>query len=76
MQLTDRQAEVLRFVQRSVSMRGMPPTRAEIAAGLGLRSANSAEEHLQALERKGAIELLRGISRGIRVCRSAGELVA
>ena len=47
----------------------MPPTRAEIARGLGFRSANAAEEHLRALRRKGVIELIPGASRGIQVNR-------
>ena len=42
-------------------------SRAEIAAELGFKSANAAEEHLQALARKGAIELVSGTSRGIRL---------
>ena len=45
----------------------MPPTRAEIAAGLGFSTPSSAEDHLQALARKGAIELLPGASRGLRL---------
>ncbi len=45
----------------------MPPTRAEIAQRLGFRSPNAAEEHLKALARKGAIEIVSGASRGIRL---------
>jgi len=45
----------------------MPPTRAEIAAHLGFRSANAAEEHLRALQRKGCIQLIAGTSRGIQL---------
>ena len=65
--LTSRQGEVLFLIQRVIRETGMPPTRAEIAEQLGFRSANAAEEHLRALERKGAIELLPGTSRGIRL---------
>ncbi len=65
--LTPRQKEILSLIQRSVSESNMPPTRAEIARELGFRSVNAAEEHLRALQRKGAIELLPGISRGIRL---------
>ena len=65
--LTARQQEVLDLVKRVMSHTGSPPTRAEIAAELGFRSANAAEEHLQALARKGAIELVSGTSRGIRL---------
>jgi len=51
---------------------GFPPTRAEIAAQLGFRSANAAEDHLRALERKGYIEMLPGASRGIRLRENLG----
>lgn len=67
MSLTPRQAEVLDLIRRHLAETGFPPTRAEIARRLGFRSANAAEEHLRALARKGAIELLPGASRGIRV---------
>lgn len=65
--LTDRQQQILDLVQSAIARTGAPPTRAEIAAELGFRSANAAEEHLQALARKGVIELVGGTSRGIRL---------
>lgn len=66
-QLTPRQAEILAFIQDFVEESGMPPTRAEIARALGFRSANAAEDHLRALQRKGVIELIPGTSRGIQL---------
>lgn len=65
--LTARQTEVLDFIKQHIADTGYPPTRAGIAAKLGFRSPNAAEEHLKALDRKGAIEIIRGASRGIRV---------
>ena len=65
--LTERQQQVLKLIQRAIAQTGAPPTRAEIATELGFRSANAAEEHLQALSRKGVIELVSGTSRGIRL---------
>jgi len=65
--LTARQQQILDLIQSVISRTGAPPTRAEIAAELGFKSANAAEEHLQALARKGAIELVSGTSRGIRL---------
>lgn len=65
--LTARQQQILELIQNAIINTGAPPTRAEIAAELGFRSANAAEEHLQALARKGAIELVSGTSRGIRL---------
>lgn len=65
--LTPRQTQVLRLIQNRISESGMPPTRAEIAQELGFRSANAAEEHLRALQRKGVIDLIPGASRGIQL---------
>jgi repressor LexA len=65
--LTPRQTEILRLIQRTVQATGMPPTRKEIADELGFRSPNAAEDHLRALERKGVITLLPGSSRGIQL---------
>lgn len=65
--LTARQEEVLQLIKNNIEDTGYPPTRAEIAQELGFRSANAAEEHLRALARKGAIEMVPGASRGIRL---------
>jgi repressor LexA len=65
--LTPRQQQILSLIRQHLADHGHPPTRAEIAQQLGFKSPNAAEEHLQALARKGAIELLPGASRGIRV---------
>lgn len=65
--LTARQSEILELIKDNLQATGMPPTRAEIASKLGFRSANAAEEHLKALARKGVIEIMPGMSRGIRL---------
>ncbi len=65
--LTPRQQQVLDLIRDKIEDSGMPPTRAEIARELGFRSANAAEEHLKALAKKQAIEIIPGASRGIRV---------
>lgn len=70
--LTARQAEILQLIRDFVQSTGFPPTRADIAQVLGFKSANAAEDHLRALERKGYIELLPGASRGIRLAEGTG----
>ncbi len=65
--LTARQTEVLDFIKSYMSETGYPPTRADIAQELGFKSANASEEHLKALARKGAIEMIPGTSRGIKL---------
>ncbi|NKB97683.1 MAG: transcriptional repressor LexA [Pseudomonadales bacterium] len=69
--LTARQAEILELIRQYISDTGYPPTRADIAQELGFRSPNAAEEHLKALARKGAIEMIPGTSRGIRLPENA-----
>src|SRR5918999_1263785 len=73
--LTERQDEILRLIRELTEVSGYPPTRAEIAERMGFRSVNAAEQHLRALEKKGAIEISSGASRGIRVLddRPAGR---
>lgn len=66
-QLTPRQSQILHMIQEFIADYGMPPTRAEIARELGFKSANAAEDHLRALQRKGVLELLPGASRGIQL---------
>jgi repressor LexA len=71
--LTPRQEQILNLIKDAIDNTGFPPTRAEIANELGFKSANAAEEHLQALARKGAIEISPGTSRGIRLIGASVE---
>lgn len=72
-QLTPRQSQILNMIQEFILETGMPPTRAEIARELGFKSANAAEDHLRALQRKGVLELVPGTSRGIQLKDSLRE---
>ncbi len=72
-QLTPRQKEILELIQSFIDEYGMPPTRADIARELGFKSANAAEEHLRALQKKGVLELIPGASRGIQLKDSLRE---
>jgi repressor LexA len=66
--LSPKQLEVLEFIRAFIREHHSPPTRGEIAAGLGLKNRQGIDQHLRSLETKGAIELISGISRGIRLC--------
>ncbi len=70
LKLTARQEQILNLIKDAIQNTGFPPTRAEIANELGFKSTNAAEEHLQALARKGVIEIAAGTSRGIRLLES------
>ena len=67
LKLTARQQQIFDLIRDNLEETGYPPTRAEIAQKLGFKSANAAEDHLKALARKGAIEMIPGASRGIRI---------
>jgi repressor LexA len=68
--LTPKQLEVLAFIRRFMVSGGLPPTRGEIAEGLRLKNRQGIDQHLRALAAKGAIELIPGISRGIRLAEA------
>jgi len=70
--LTKRQQEILTMIRDFMDDSGFPPTRADICRVMGFNSPNAAEEHLRTLERKGAIEMLAGASRGIRLKQASG----
>lgn len=76
LKLTARQQEILNLIKAAVDRTGFPPTRAEIAAALGFKSPNAAEDHLRALARKGAITLTAGASRGIRLVEDTESTTA
>lgn len=73
--LTDRQRQILDLIKTIIAETGAPPTRAEISTALGFKSANAAQEHLQALAQKGMIDLVSGASRGIRLRGEAKLMV-
>ncbi len=66
-ELTQRQSQVLEMARQYKRQHGYPPTRAEISAHFGFKSANAAEVLLRTLDRKGFIRLIRGVSRGIHL---------
>jgi repressor LexA len=68
--LSPKQLEVLAFIRRFMESGGLPPTRGEIAEGLRLKNRQGIDQHLRALAAKGAIELIPGISRGIRLAEA------
>ena len=74
-QLTARQAEILEVIRNHVAETGIPPSRPELAKILGIASTNGVFKHLDALAKKGAIELVPNAARGIRVLDTGLPLV-
>jgi repressor LexA len=70
--LTPRQAEILEAIRQQIAETGVPPSRPELAKALGIASTNGVFKHLDALAKKGAIELIPNSARGIRVMDEGG----
>ena len=67
MKLSPRQRQVLDFINSHLKDKGYPPTIRDIGAAMGIRSTNAVNDHLAALEKKGAISRDRACSRGISI---------
>ena len=65
--LAPRTQQVLDQIKDLVSQTGLPPTRAELAASIGLKDASSITSHLEALAAGGWIDLVPNKKRGIRI---------
>jgi repressor LexA len=53
--ITDRQRQILEYINAEVRRRGFPPSVREIGAAVGLSSSSTVHSHLAALEDKGYI---------------------
>lgn len=68
-QLTDRQQEILNFLEQFKNEFGYPPTLRQIGAKFGISSTFGVKRHLDALEKKGHITVENNASRGISLVR-------
>lgn len=64
--LTDRQQQVLDFIEECIGGRGYPPTLREIGLRLDIKSTNGVNDHLKALEKKGYLK--RGTMKSRALC--------
>ena len=71
-QLTDRQQEILSFINSSIGERGYPPTLREIGRQFGIKSTNGVNDHLRALEKKGYLAREDMKSRALRPIDTVG----
>lgn len=69
-QLTDRQKEILTFIEQFLSENGYPPTLREIGKFFGISSTFGVKRHLEALEKKGHLEVESNSSRAITLLKS------
>jgi len=69
-----RQRRILELIEQYLRRHGRPPTRADLAAALGLRNRQGIDQHLRALAGKGLLALEPGLARGIRLLQPAFTL--
>src|SRR5688572_8616084 len=75
-ELTDRQQEILAFINSSIGDRGYPPTLREIGRQFGIKSTNGVNDHLRALEKKGYLAREDMKSRALRpIDAVSGQMV-
>ncbi|WP_144817353.1 LexA family transcriptional regulator [Enterobacter sp. DE0047] len=74
--LTVRQQEVFDLLVKFQKEHGYPPSNAEVARMMGAASVNAAADMLRSLQRKGAISIAPGVSRGITINSLSNEALA
>jgi len=71
--LTDRQREILDFIERTVGDRGYPPSVREICSAVGLTSPSTVHTHLSSLQRLGYLRRDATKPRAIEVRFDSGS---
>lgn len=71
--LTQKQAEVVAFIREYLATHEYAPSYREIAAGLGLSSPATVHQHLQALRKKGFLDLEERSARSVELAQKAAR---
>jgi repressor LexA len=72
-QLTDRQEEILSFIEKFLESNGYPPTLREIGKKFEISSTFGVKRHLDALVKKGFVKIEGFASRGITLLHQNGD---
>ena len=72
--LTERQQKTLDIIRRHLKVRGVPPSRPEIARELGLRHQGGVDAHLNALAKKGFLKVFPNVERGLKLLREGAPV--
>ena len=72
--LTERQQKTLDIIRRHLKVRGVPPSRPEIAREMGLRHQGGVDAHLNALAKKGFLKVFPNVERGLKLLREGAPV--
>lgn len=71
--LTERQREILAWIDGYIESHGFSPTLRELVKAFGFKGPNGAACHLRPLRKKGAITWVKGSPRTLRVVREVQQ---
>ena len=72
--LTDRQQKTLDIIRRHLKVRGVPPSRLELARELGIRHQGGVDSHINALAKKGFLKVFPNVERGLKLLREGAPV--
>src|SRR4051812_22004332 len=72
--LSEKQSEILAFIESEIARSGRPPTYRDIAGHFGYDAVGTVQDHVRALIRKGYLEKEEGVARGIRLAHRSGSI--
>ncbi len=70
--ISDKQGEMLAFIEKFVTENGYPPTREEIRTGLNISTKSLVNYHLEALENAALLTRVPNTPRGLRLAEENG----
>ncbi|MDO8521686.1 MAG: transcriptional repressor LexA [bacterium] len=73
--LTQKQRQILTYIEQQIAKKEVAPTHREIARRFKLSSVATVHEHLAALQKKGFLKRQRGQARAIVTSNQSSELV-
>ena len=68
--MTERQADVLKFIKDFIKIRGFSPSYTDIAVGLGMKSKSNIHRLVHNLREQGLIKMKPYVVRSITPCDS------
>ncbi len=71
--LTEKQKDILNFIKSFISENGFPPTLREIGANFNISSTFGVKRHLEALKKKGYLNINSNASRAISITQTKNE---
>jgi repressor LexA len=73
--MTEKRKKVLDFINTFIKMKGFPPSYAEIAQGLNMRSKSNIHRHVHNLRESGLLQIKPHMVRSMKVIDTSVDTV-